>query len=70
MTGYSKCTKLAEGKIYAGGTTIARHVVDSVQIACACRTRQRRRYRMVLLRWMAERKPEYESSNFQQDSYT
>ena len=32
MTGYSKCTKLAEGKIYAGGTTIARHVVDSVQI--------------------------------------
>lgn len=33
MTGYSKCTKLAEGKIYAGGTTIARQVVDSVQIA-------------------------------------
>ena len=33
MTGYSKCTKLAEGKIYAGGTTIARHVVDSIQIA-------------------------------------
>ena len=33
MTGYSKCTKLGEGKIYAGGTTIARQVVDSVQIA-------------------------------------
>ncbi len=32
MTGYSKCTKLGEGKIYAGGTTIARQVVDSVQI--------------------------------------
>ena len=47
MTGYSKCTKLAEGS--------------------ACGTRQRRRYRMVLLRWLAERKPEYESSNFQQN---
>ena len=33
MTGYSKCTKLGAGKIYAGGTTIARQVVDSVQIA-------------------------------------
>ena len=33
MTGYSKCTKLGEGKIYAGGTTIARQVVKSVQIA-------------------------------------
>ena len=33
MTGYSKCTKLGKGKIYAGGTTIARQVVDSVQIA-------------------------------------
>ena len=33
MTGYSKCTKLAKGKIYVGGTTIARHVVDSIQIA-------------------------------------
>mgnify|MGYP006934503432 CR=1 FL=1 len=33
MTGYSKCTKLAKGKIYAGGTTIARHDVASVQIA-------------------------------------
>ena len=32
MTGYSKCTKLGKGKIYAGGTAIARQVVDSVQI--------------------------------------
>ena len=32
MTGYSKCTKLGEGKIYVGGTTIARHEVDSIQI--------------------------------------
>ena len=32
MAGYSKCTKLGEGKIYAGGTTIAAHVVDSVQV--------------------------------------
>ena len=33
LTGYSKCTKLGKGKIYAGGTTIAAHVVESVQIA-------------------------------------
>ena len=33
MVGYSKCTKLGKGEIYAGGTTIARQVVDSVQIA-------------------------------------
>lgn len=32
LTGYSKCTKLGEGKIYAGGTTVAAQVVDSVQI--------------------------------------
>lgn len=32
MTGYSKCTKLAKGKIYVGGTTIARHVVDSYRL--------------------------------------
>lgn len=32
LTGYSKCVKLGEGKIYAGGTTIAAQVVDSVQI--------------------------------------
>lgn len=33
LTGYSKCTKLGKGKIYAGGTTVAAQVVDSVQIA-------------------------------------
>ena len=33
LTGYSKCTKLGDGKIYAGGTTVARQVVKSVQIA-------------------------------------
>lgn len=33
LTGYSKCTKLDHGKIYAGGTTVARQVVKSVQIA-------------------------------------
>ena len=32
LTGYSKCTKLGKGKIYAGGTTVAAQVVDSVQI--------------------------------------
>ena len=32
LTGYSKCTKLGDGKIYAGGTTVARQVVKSVQI--------------------------------------
>ena len=32
LTGYSKCTKLGDGKIYAGGTTIAAQVVESVQI--------------------------------------
>ena len=33
LTGYYKCTKLDNGKIYAGGTTVARQVVKSVQIA-------------------------------------
>lgn len=33
MTGYSKCVRLGPGQIYVGGTTIARHTVDSVQIA-------------------------------------
>ena len=33
LTGYSKCTKLDNGKIYAGGTTVASQVVKSVQIA-------------------------------------
>lgn len=32
MTGYSKCTKLGAGKMYAGGTTIAAHKVDEVGI--------------------------------------
>ncbi len=32
LTGYSKITKLGKGKIYAGGTTIAAHTVDSIQI--------------------------------------
>ena len=45
LTGYSKCTKLDNGKIYAGGTTVARQVVKSVQIAVSCRTCQRRRHR-------------------------
>lgn len=33
LTGYSKCTRLGEGKVYVGGTTIAAHTVDSIQIA-------------------------------------
>ena len=33
MTGYSKCTKLGEGKIYAGGTTIARQIAVMVERA-------------------------------------
>ena len=33
LTGYSKCTKLDNGKIQTGGTTVARQVVKSVQIA-------------------------------------
>ena len=32
MVGYSKCTKLAEGKIYAGGTTIAAHTGEGVLV--------------------------------------
>lgn len=32
LTGYSKITRLGKGKIYAGGTTIAAHEVESVQI--------------------------------------
>ena len=32
MTGYSKITKLGTGKIYAGGTTIAEHDVESIQV--------------------------------------
>ena len=33
LTGYSKCVRLGPGEIYAGGTTIAAQVVDSVQLA-------------------------------------
>ncbi len=33
MTGYSKVVRLAPGKIYAGGTTIAAHEVEKVKIA-------------------------------------
>lgn len=33
LTGYSKVTRLGKGKIYAGGTTVAAHTVESVQIA-------------------------------------
>lgn len=33
LVGYSKCVKQGPGKIYAGGTTIATHTVDSIQIA-------------------------------------
>jgi len=29
LTGYSKCVRLGPGKIYAGGTTIAAHTVDT-----------------------------------------
>ena len=32
LTGYSKVTKLGKGKLYAGGTTIASHTVNSVQV--------------------------------------
>lgn len=32
LTGYSKCVVLGPGEIYAGGTTIAAQVVDSVRI--------------------------------------
>lgn len=33
QTGYSKIVRLGPGVIYAGGTTIADHIVDSVKIA-------------------------------------
>ncbi len=33
LTGYSKCVRLGPGELYAGGTTIAAHSVDSVQVA-------------------------------------
>lgn len=33
MVGYSKVVRLGPGKIYAGGTTIAAHVVENIQIS-------------------------------------
>lgn len=33
MAGYSKCVRLGPGKIYAGGTTIAEHEVNSVRVS-------------------------------------
>lgn len=33
LTGYSKCVRLGPGELYAGGTTIAAHTVDSVQVS-------------------------------------
>ncbi len=33
MVGYSKCVRLGPGKIYAGGTTIAEHNVDSIRVS-------------------------------------
>jgi len=32
FVGYSKCTRLGPGKIYAGGTTIATQTVDNVRV--------------------------------------
>ena len=31
--GYSKCVRLGPGKIYAGGTSIAEHVVDNIKVS-------------------------------------
>lgn len=33
MVGYSKCVRLGPGKIYAGGTTIAEHEVDTIRVS-------------------------------------
>lgn len=33
LTGYSKIVRLGPGKIYAGGTTIAAHVVENIQVS-------------------------------------
>lgn len=33
LTGYSKCVRLGPGELYAGGTTIASHTVESVQVS-------------------------------------
>lgn len=49
LTGYSKCVRLGPGKIYAGGTTIAAHTVNSVQIAVIVERAQEGRHGMVFL---------------------
>ena len=56
LVGYSKCVKQGPGKIYAGGTTIAAHTVDSVQIAVIVE-RAKKRYCVGILRQLAEGKP-------------
>lgn len=33
LTGYSKVVRLGPGKIYAGGTTIAAHIVENIQVS-------------------------------------
>ncbi len=33
MAGYSKCVRLGPGRIYAGGTSIAEHVVDTIRVS-------------------------------------
>ncbi len=33
LTGYSKCVRLAPGKMYAGGTTIAAHAVGRIGVS-------------------------------------
>lgn len=35
LTGYSKCVQLGNGKLYAGGSTIAAHTVDRVGVGVA-----------------------------------
>ena len=33
LTGYSKCVRLANGKLYVGGSTIASHTVERIGVA-------------------------------------
>lgn len=35
LTGYSKCVRLGNGKLYVGGSTIAAHTVERVGVAVA-----------------------------------
>ncbi len=44
LTGYSKIVRLGPGKIYAGGTTIAAHDVETIKISVTCGTGEGRRY--------------------------